>query len=236
MPYRLLTGFEHLFRGHPYIHRRSNQGDVLAAEFYEDLLGLAKVPRLATEIESGQRVVNNENLVRGVKARRGDGTFGELVPGVDPVEVPGFAVRRGQVATIEIGIEVKILAKAMLKQVDRVISDLQHQTRQFRRTGRPVCVGVVGINQAEITRGYEGDRFFTTDGRANKHPAQEATAAEQKLLAEVQPLFDEFLVIRYRATNMEPFPFAWANARAAELDYASVLTRVARLWEQRFAT
>src|SRR5207248_450136 len=119
MPYRLLTEFERLFREHPYFHRRSNQGDFLAALFYEDLLGLGKVPRLANEIAAGQRVVNNENLLRGVKARRGDGTFGEIVPGVEPIRFPGFEVRRGQVATIEIGIEVKILAKAMLKQADR---------------------------------------------------------------------------------------------------------------------
>jgi hypothetical protein len=235
MTYRLLTEFERLFRGQPYFHRRSNQGDVLAAQFYEDLLALDKVPRLAEEIQAGVRVINNGNELRGVKARRGDGTFGEIVPGLTPIEFPGFAAKRGQVATIEIGVEVKILAKAMLKQIDRVASDLQHQSRQFRQTGRPVCVAIVGINYAEVTRGYEGNRSFTTDGRANKHPVQEAAAAEEKLLAEAKPLFDEFLVVRYRATNMAPFPFNWLNSRATELDYAAALTRVARLWEQRFA-
>jgi len=41
--------------------------------------------------------------------------------------MPGIAVAFGKVATIEIGTEVKILAKAMRKQLDRVCSDLEKQ-------------------------------------------------------------------------------------------------------------
>ena len=49
------------------------------------------------------------------------------------IEDPGFAVARGPVATVEIGVEVKILAKAMIKQIDRVIGDLVKQVTHFRR-------------------------------------------------------------------------------------------------------
>lgn len=34
-------------------------------------------------------------------------------------------------ATIEIGVEVKILAKAMIKQIDRVTGDLTKQVGQY---------------------------------------------------------------------------------------------------------
>ena len=81
---------------------------------------------------AGNRVLNAQNLRRGVASRRGDGTFGELVPGVAPFEMSGFKVARGPVATIEIGTEVKILAKAMIKQIDRVMGDLVGQVRTFR--------------------------------------------------------------------------------------------------------
>ena len=57
-------------------------------------------------------------------ARRGDATFGEIIPGETPVVEPAIRLTRGPIATVEIGVEVKILAKAMIKQIDRVINDL----------------------------------------------------------------------------------------------------------------
>jgi hypothetical protein len=81
----------------------------------------------------------------GIARRRGDGTFGELVPSATPVREPELVVNRGPVATIEIGVETKILAKAMIKQIDRVIGDLVRQTEEFKkRGGTPICVGLVG--------------------------------------------------------------------------------------------
>ena len=75
------------------------------------------------------------------------------------VEDPRFTVSRGQVATVEIGIEVKILNKAMIKQIDRVENDLNNQIRQFKRgAGNPICVGVVGINHAPVSTGYDGPK------------------------------------------------------------------------------
>ena len=64
---------------------------------------------------------------RGVAARRGDGTFGEIIPGEAPILDQGYLVARGPIATVEIGVEVKILAKATIKQIDRVINDLRNQ-------------------------------------------------------------------------------------------------------------
>ena len=53
----------------------------------------------------------------------------------------GYLVARGPIATVEIGIEVKILAKAMIKQIDRVINDLRNQVVQFKRGGgNPICI------------------------------------------------------------------------------------------------
>ena len=105
--------------------------------------------------------MNTRNQRRGIQARRGDGTFGEIVPGAVAVQDPRFTVARGLVATVEIGVEVKILAKAMIKQIDRVSNDLDNQIRQFRKgAGDPICVGIVGINHSPFCTGYEGDRAY----------------------------------------------------------------------------
>jgi hypothetical protein len=74
-----------------------------------------------------------------------------------PRTAQDFVVARGRVATVEIGVEAKILAKAMIKQIDRVINDLVGQVGHFKRgLGNPICVGIVGINQAEVCTSYEG--------------------------------------------------------------------------------
>ena len=169
-------------------------------------------------------------------ARRGDGTFGELVPGETPIADEGFLVARGPIATVEIGIEVKVLAKAMIKQIDRVINDLRNQVVQFKRGGGdPICVAVIGINQAASTVGYEGDRPFPTTGKQGfLHPIQEAAEAERRLRADAAPDFDEFLVLRFKATNAPPFPFEWANYRETRLDYAAALSQISARYQQRF--
>jgi hypothetical protein len=68
--------------------------------------------------------------------RRGDGTFGELVPAAVALTEKGMLVARGPVATIEIDAETKILVKAMIKQIDRVITDLTNQATQFQSASR----------------------------------------------------------------------------------------------------
>ena len=204
---------------------------------YEDLITIKRSPKLIeAAIHRKDRVLNVQNKRRGVAARRGDGTFGEIIPGETPITDSGFLVARGPIATVEIGIEVKILAKAMIKQIDRVINDLRNQVVQFKRGGgSPICVALVGINQAESTVGYEGDRPFPTTGRQGVlHPFQEAPEAERRLRADAAPEFDEFLVLRFKATNAPPYPFEWVDYNETRLDYAAALARISARYQQRF--
>jgi hypothetical protein len=234
--YRLLEEFANLFTGKRYLHRNSSLGDFVALHLYEDLLSLGKSARLTERIATHEWVLNRANQRQGVRARRCDGTFGELVPGEKPLVVPDYQVARGIVATIEIGAEVKILAKAMIKQIDRVIGDLQKQVAQFKQRGGKdcICVGIVGINQAAYTIGYEGERAFKTDGKANRHPIQEATEAERRLRELAQPVYDEFVVLHYKATNDEPYLFEWVDTEHTTRDYGASLLRISREYERRF--
>jgi hypothetical protein len=235
--FRLLAEFSRLFEGLPYIHRVSNQGDFVAIHLYEDLLTIARSTKLVSEIEKQLKVVNVRNRAHGIKARRGDGTFGEIVPGQDPVIVAGFKVARGTIANVEIGVEVKILAKAMIKQIDRVINDLTNQVVQFRKGGGPlpISVGIVGINHAKKYVSFEGkDRSYPTTGKSGApHPSQEAAEAEKRLRELAAPPFEEFLILRYRATNEPPFPFEWVDQEKTKLDYAAALTRISSKYQQR---
>jgi len=204
---------------------------------YEDLIAVNRSPKLIeAALNRKDRVLNVQNKRRGVAARRGDGTFGEIIPGETPLNDGGYFVARGPIATVEIGIEMKVLAKAMIKQIDRVINDLRNQVVQFKRGGgNPICVAVIGVNHAEATVGYEGDRPFPTTGKAGfQHPYQEAPEAERRLNAEAAPEFDEFLVLRFKATNAPPYPFEWVNYNETRLDYAAALSRISARYQQRF--
>jgi len=234
--YRLLAEFRRLFEGRAYKHRASNQGDLVALQLYEDLVAIDRSPKLVSRVRNGERVINLANRRRGVDARRGDGTFGEIIPGETPVFGPGFTVGRAQIATVEIGTEVKILAKAMIKQIDRVINDLRNQAAQFKLGGdKPICVGIVGVNHADRYVSFEGERSYPTTGRSGApHPSQEAGEAERRLRALAAPAFDEFLVLRYRATNEAVFPFEWVNYGESRLDYGAAVARISREYERRF--
>jgi hypothetical protein len=134
-------------------------------------------------------------------------------------------------------VEVKILFKAMIKQIDRVISTSCDQAASFRKKGTlAICVGIAGVNFADRCIGYEGERAFPTDGARYKHPIQEANDAEARLVARARPCFDEFLILRFRATNEPPFAFEWVDAEGIQLDYGAVLTRTAALYQTRFGT
>jgi len=233
--YRLLDTFRFTFEHTCYLHRRSGLGDRIAMHLFEDLYTVGRSSLLRERVDQQETVLNVQNRRRGIEARRGDGTFGELIPGANAIADRGYRVARGPVANVEIGVEVKILAKAMLKQIDRVINDLRNQVTQFRRgAGQPICVGIVGVNHAQVTTSYEGARAFMTDGKKHKHPYQEAPQAERRLLDEATPAFDEFLLLRYRASNVEPYPFEWADLNASGLDYGAILTRVSREYDRRF--
>lgn len=235
MEYNLLDAFRGLFDGVKYEHRRSTLGDHVASFLFEDLVGIGRSAKLVERVRSGLAVVNAANVTVGRKARRGDGTFGDLVPGVCAAVVPGYVVQRGRIAAVDIGAETKILAKAMIKQIDRVISDLQRQAEHFRGTNpRALCVGIVGINRAEQYVSFEGTRRFKTDGRKHKHPAQEAVEAESRLLERARGAFDEFLVLRFRATNSRPYPFEWVDHAETEIEYGAALVRLSREYDSRF--
>lgn len=162
--------------------------------------------------------------------------FGELIVGEEPHVDPGYKVARGPVATIEIGVEVKILAKAMIKQIDRVKNDLANQVNNFKHragSSKPICVGVVGINYADEMTSFEGDRSYPTDGRKYKHPIQEAEQARHRL-SETAKLYDEFLILRFKARNQEPYAFEWVNERDTRQDYTAALQRISIEYQHRF--
>jgi hypothetical protein len=235
--YRLLNEFRRLFEGKVYKHRASNQGDFVAMHLYEDLVTVQRSSRFIEAVVTRQdRVLNVQNRRRGIIARRGDGTFGEIIPGETPIFDSGYQVGRGPIATVEIGVEVKILAKAMIKQIDRVINDLRNQVVQFGRGGgHPICVAIVGINEAETTIAYEGDRPFPTTGKAGfLHPFQEAPEAARRLQSLAAPDYDEFLILRFKSTNAASYPFEWADYNETRLNYAAALSRISARYQQRF--
>jgi hypothetical protein len=164
--YALLRTFRSLFQGKQYNHRNSTLGDIVASQLYEDLVELARSTKLAERVHNHSRVVNLGNKTVGKISRRGGGTFGELVPTATALSEAGLLVARGEIANIEIGAETKILAKAMIKQIDRVIGDLVRQVDEFRRTGgNPICVGIVGIIHASSYTSYEGKRSYLTTAK-----------------------------------------------------------------------
>lgn len=230
--YKLLDEFAGLFSGIAYLHRVSTLGDHVAGFLYEDLFDLARSPKLVSRVQSQTRVLNKANKAIGRKARRGDGTFGERVPSSPPQSFPDLHVARADIATLEIGVEVKILTKAMVRQVGRVCSDMKDQAAEFRKHHRTaICVGIVGINHAASYTGYEGDREWPTTGKGKyKHPIQEAADAERHIMTNVAPVYDELVILRFDATNVRPYPFRWVNAAQTQRDYS----RIASEYERRF--
>ena len=107
----------------------------------------------------------------------------------------------------------------MIKQIDRVIGDLVRQTEEFKkRGGNPIYVGIVGVNFSEVYTSYEGARAFVTDGRRYKHPIQEARDAIARLEQRAQASFDEFLTLKFVATNTPPNPFSWVDEQEVVLE------------------
>lgn len=233
--YLLLEQVESTFRGRSYLHRNSQIGNRIADWLFEDLYLLAESDKYSRRVDERSRVLNPKGLSPGIRARRGDGSFGDCVPGTLTTIVPGFNVARGETADVEIGVEVKILAKAMLKQIDRLTSDLCGQAKHFReKSDDSIRVGIVAINQSAVYTSYERERSYRTDGREYPHPSQEASEAERRLLDTARPCYDEFIVLPFSATNEAPYPFEWVNETRLRSEYSSVLLRLSRLYERRF--
>ena len=101
--FALLRAFQGLFENTRYRHRDSSLGDFVASHLYEDLVGLNKSATLAKRVQAHECVVNLGNKAVGKPSRRGDGTFGELVPTVIAVTQTGLRVARGEIANIRVG-------------------------------------------------------------------------------------------------------------------------------------
>jgi len=241
--FELLNVFESLFRGGVYNHRRSTQGDQVALHLYEDLLGMGRSSLYAGRVEAGTHVVNTANRIKNKTVRRGDGTFGELVPTEVSKSVKPFFVRRGPTATLEIGVECKIISVAQSRQIDRVVNDLRGQLASFKTMNQDaVSIAIVGVNRAPIYRSVEGAnkpqsewKVTLTDGRGSKlHPSQEADRTISTLKDRVFRHFDEFLILEFEASNIDPYNFSWSNEKEVRSLYSSALTRIARSYASRF--
>lgn len=239
--YRLLNAFASLFQNGPYNPRSPIQGDRIAAELFDDLLSIAPgvLPRSKYEqrVRAGSRIVNPKNRTVGLNGRRGDGTFGALLPQTQPIWLPTSAVGRGRNAYVEIGCEVKVLATAQQRQAPRVQSDLKHQVAHFnsrKSTRTPITIGIVGVNHAEQFSSRIGNVVTTTNGvGSRRHPYQEAAAATQ-IVQQAAPLYDELLIVDYNATNDPPYPFTFAQQLTLIANYSALLARVIAEYDNRF--
>lgn len=237
--YRALTFFRRLFEGRRYLHRASTHGDHLALEVFEDLFELQRSRKFDAATSQRVKGVSPKNVRLGVRARRADGLFGDLIPAKFKT-FEGFAIARGPIATIDIGIETKVLHKSMKKQISDRIQGLEKQADYMsagsdrRQRGNPISVAVIGINHADYTVGYEGDRSYRTDGSSRQpHPITEAAEIERRIDHELRPVFDEIIVLRYVARNEEPFAFAWHHANRVEDEYAAALIRILAEFDAR---
>jgi hypothetical protein len=97
-----------------------------------------------------------------------------------------------------------------------------------------LCVGIVGVNLADQYTSYEGERAFPTDGKKYKHPIQEGYEAISRLQQRAQFHFDEFLILRFIASNVAPYPFSWTDEDQTRLEYSALLTRISRDYDRRF--
>ena len=228
----LLKAFRTTFEGSVYRHRDSTLGDRLAAFLYDDLRSLEHSALLVGRIDNAEEVVNTRNRITGRDGRRGDGTFGQLIPGATWRTAPPYTVKRGPVATLRIGTEVKIVGTKKLAQIDRVITDLNSQADTFRtQTKAAITVGIAGVNFAGEYTSYEAERVFA----AKYPPSRDAPEVVRKLRQLAAPAYDELLILRFKATNRAPFLFEWVNEQETTMEYNSALVRISNEYDDRFA-
>lgn len=232
--FKLLAAFERVFLGNVYKHRQSTLGNTVAAHLYEDLFDHGASRKFDRHVVDKRCVVNIEGSTRGVNVRRGDGTFGAIVAGSDAVRVPGATVARGMVALTHIGAEFKIVATAHLKQIDRVLNDLTGSALTLKeKSPNAITVGFAAVNYSDHWTGMEGTRSFPVQ-RTARRALTESDETSRRLLHLAAPAFNEFVLLRFRATNQEPFPFSWLDAAGIAADYGAVLVRLSHLYEMRF--
>jgi hypothetical protein len=178
-----------------------------------------EIVTLAGEIYGRRRVRRNDSFSGRPPAAE-----------VDIVRLQGFQVSEGVIAEPHIGCEVKIIAKAQQKQIDRVINDLRgFATRMKALHTRCINVAIAGVNHESEYVSYEGERSYRHPLRANEPKLTEAR------LRELEGDFDEILILPFRATNEAPdFPFRWVNEAKTRRDYGAVITRIGSLYDERF--
>lgn len=227
----LLEAFRRSFEGVRYRHRVSTTGDRIAAFLYDDLFSLAHSEKLVARVRAATDVVNTLNRIKGREGRRGDGTFGQLVPGAAARSEQGYVVKRGPVAALRVGAEMKVIGTKQIAQIDRVMNDLRSQAETFRRvTDKALTVGIVGVNFAEKYTSYEGKRAFP----AKYPPSRDAPEIVARLERAVRPAYDELLILRFRATNSPPYPFEWIDEGETRMIYNSALLRLSNEYDARF--
>jgi len=229
--FALLNAFRLTFAGTPYKHRDSTLGNKIGRQLFEDLLHHSVSFLYNDHVQNGFGVVNRGGQVRGKILRRNDSVFGRPPAGVETLPpLPPNLVREGHVAEPRIGCEVKIIAKAQLKQIDRVINDLSgFALRMKALNAKCINLGLIGVNHEPNYVGFEGERQFK--GRLG---SREPTVVSARLREHLVGRYDELLVVGFRATNQPPYPFLWLNQKGVELDYGAVLTRVGELYQDRF--
>ena len=95
----------------------------------------------------------------------------------------------------------------------------------------------LGVSVAEVAKACEVNANVLHRWRRRAgfmHPVQEAPEAQRRLREQAAPEFDEFLVLRFKATNEPPYPFEWVNYNETRLDYAATLSRISARYQQRF--
>ncbi len=78
--------------------------------------------------------------------------------------------------------------------------------------------------------GWEGDRPFP----AKKPPAREAEDFANRIERSAGSHYDELLILRFKATNIEPYEFEWVNQQEVQQLYGSALVRISAEYDRRF--
>jgi hypothetical protein len=184
-------------------------------------------------VEQGRTVVNRGGKIHTPKAiRRNDSILGRPPAGFTLAPLsPGFSVFEGPVADPRVGCEVKILAKSQLKQIGRVISDLERFVDRMKSLNqRCLNVAVVGVNYESDYVGWEGERPYR-----HKLTSNEPEIVSARLTEALLNRYDELLILRFRATNQPAYPFDWLHPKQVDLDYGAALTRIGELYQGRFS-
>ena len=230
--FRLLDRFEHTFLGTKYRHRDSSLGNKIGRELFEDLILHRSDSLLAQRAATNTVVVNSEGKIHRQHRliRRNDSVMGLPPAGVMNLrQLPGCSFQLGPVADPHIACEVKIVAKSQAKQIDRVLSDLRGFAEGMKRLNeRCINIAIAGVNHESNYVGYEGKRAFRDALRVDE------SANTESILGQLTDVYDELLILPFKASNQKPYPFSWLRPEAARLDYGAVVTRMLAEYEHRF--